>query len=398
MKCLFSLFFVLSVIGANAQQNKKFQITGSTNFYKNQELFVQGGASKLFSDLEFDQPDTNAALRPIAKQVPTETGSFKLSGTVKYPHPFQFSAWDTTEGIVYGSYSFFLDGGDKVVVNIDNLKDHKKVDIQIRSKSNAEYQHLKKLWSHSVDTLTGAIHDMQEKQKVLQRYIRQHPNSYVALWALVDDFVYIYFRYRDSAACKESVLSNTRLFSPKIKETKTYKELVKGINEILGERLPVEEGLLFPDIPLGSLGNLYATVHQNKFILIDFWFSHCSACVAQFPALKNVYDKYKQAGFEIVGISIDEQEDIEDWKKVIQERQLNWRQYLDTNGVETKKLRVDFYPTTLLLDNSGKIIRKDITPDELAIFLEEYCSKKVDDTKPLDLLNENKLTPKELKK
>lgn len=44
---------------------------------------------------------------------------------------------------------------------------------------------------------------------------------------------------------------------------------------------------------------------RGKVVLLDFWATWCSSCIARMPAIKKVYDKYKDQGFEVISIAID---------------------------------------------------------------------------------------------
>ncbi|GAA5094405.1 hypothetical protein GCM10023210_26020 [Chryseobacterium ginsengisoli] len=124
--------------------------------------------------------------------------------------------------------------------------------------------------------------------------------------------------------------------------------------------------------PIGTFTKNYIFKNSNKkYILVDFWFSHCGPCLADFPKYKEVYNHYKEKGLEIIGISTDQTKNIDDWKKVMKEKNLSWLHFLDENGTESKKYNINSFPTTFLLDSEGTIIKKNISPEELEIFLEQ---------------------------
>ena len=66
-------------------------------------------------------------------------------------------------------------------------------------------------------------------------------------------------------------------------------------------------------------------------------------------------------GFEIISISTDGTKYLENWKKIIAEQEIKWKQLLDENGVESKKYSITKFPTTFLLDNEGKILYRGST-------------------------------------
>ncbi|WHF52601.1 TlpA disulfide reductase family protein [Chryseobacterium gotjawalense] len=80
---------------------------------------------------------------------------------------------------------------------------------------------------------------------------------------------------------------------------------------------------------------------------------------------------YKDKGFEIIVFSTDRTLDIANWRKTVDKNNLSWQNVLDENGVEAKKYNINQFPTTFLLDAEGNIIKKNISPEELAQFLEE---------------------------
>jgi thiol-disulfide isomerase/thioredoxin len=203
---------------------------------------------------------------------------------------------------------------------------------------------------------------MQGKQEKMKHYIVKNPNSYVALWDMVLDYPFI----RNNKD-KERVLRNTKFFSAKIRKTKTYQALVNNIRH----DLELNVGKIFPNIPLNESDSLFRIISKNKFTLVDFWFSGCEPCIAQFPYYKKVYNAFKKSHFEIVGVSVDIKKHTGDWQKVIQKLELNWLQYLDTNGKETDKLFIRKFPTNFLMNSNGEIIKTDISPENLETFLQK---------------------------
>lgn len=80
-------------------------------------------------------------------------------------------------------------------------------------------------------------------------------------------------------------------------------------------------------------------------------------------------------GFEIVSISRDKTNKIQDWKDTIKKRNFNWVHYLDENGIETAELHITSWPTTFLIDNKGAVIEKNITSKKLEKILNEKFQK-----------------------
>ena len=196
---------------------------------------------------------------------------------------------------------------------------------------------------------------------VYLEYIKSNPDSYVALWHVIQRF--FYFGHNEQ---REAALN---LFSPRVKQSKIWKLIADDIRHAL-----IKENEPFPDIKLKDLElkTRKVEIPKNKVVLVDFWFSNCIPCLDAFPKLVELYDTYKDKGFEIVGISIDPTKKIEDWKSVIQEQNLSWQHYLDEGGVETtSKMNIKLFPTAVLIDKKGKIVNKKISLDDLETYLKK---------------------------
>ncbi len=203
-------------------------------------------------------------------------------------------------------------------------------------------------------------------KSIRKNFILSHPSSFVSLWVLYDLSIF--------ANHLELVNECFKYLDPKFQKTKTWQELnqrLKALSSLL-------IGKKFPNIPVRDLYekkySLSGLITQ-KYTLLDFWYSHCGPCIAAMPALKNIYNKFNKKGFDIIAISVDEIKYKSDWLKIIKEKELNWKQYWDINSKEAKKLFIDSFPTYFLLDNNGTIIKTNISPEELEIFLKANLVK-----------------------
>lgn len=97
----------------------------------------------------------------------------------------------------------------------------------------------------------------------------------------------------------------------------------------------------------------------KKYVLIDFWASWCAPCRGELPYIKDLYEKYKDLGFEIVSISSDT--DLENWRKVILKEGIqNWKHFSvnENNNTVEKDYFVYGIPHKVLIDTNGTIIGK----------------------------------------
>lgn len=100
---------------------------------------------------------------------------------------------------------------------------------------------------------------------------------------------------------------------------------------------------------------------RGKYVLLDFWASWCGPCRRENPNVVRMYDKYKDKGFEILGISLDQSR--ENWLKAIEADKLTWKHVSDLKGWSNEVGRlyeVTSIPKTFLLDPQGRIIARDL--------------------------------------
>lgn len=116
--------------------------------------------------------------------------------------------------------------------------------------------------------------------------------------------------------------------------------------------------------------------YKGKYVLIDFWASWCLPCRAENPTLKKAHGKYSTKGFEIIGVSLDNNKAA--WLNAIIKDDLPWQNVSDLKGfknVVAQKYAVTELPTNYLLDPQGKIIAKNLKGDSLMEKLQTLFSE-----------------------
>lgn len=98
---------------------------------------------------------------------------------------------------------------------------------------------------------------------------------------------------------------------------------------------------------------------KGKYVLIDFWASWCGPCRQENPNVVKVYNQYKSKGFEILGVSLDQER--EKWVGAIAEDKLTWPHVSDLKGWRSTiagLYGVQGIPQNFLIDKEGKIMAK----------------------------------------
>jgi peroxiredoxin len=110
--------------------------------------------------------------------------------------------------------------------------------------------------------------------------------------------------------------------------------------------------------------------YKGKITLIDFWASWCPPCREENPNLVRLYRQYKDKGFDIFGVSLDNNPGA--WKRAMDSDELVWTNVSDLQawGGEVVELyRLTSIPVSYVLDRDGIIIAKNLRGEELADFL-----------------------------
>jgi thiol-disulfide isomerase/thioredoxin len=154
--------------------------------------------------------------------------------------------------------------------------------------------------------------------------------------------------------------------------------MIEQQKEAIKIQSALEPGVVFPDFNEKDLAGEPLSIAQfkGKVVLVDFWATWCGPCVAELPNVLAVYKKYHDKGFEIIGISLDQDENA--LKNFMKEKGIVWPQYFDGKGWDSKlgkKYGIKSIPMTFLLDQEGKIVAKELRGSSLDEQLAKLLSK-----------------------
>lgn len=202
----------------------------------------------------------------------------------------------------------------------------------------------------------------KERVPVLKQFVRDHPDSFIALVAWEE--YKGYFQRQNGNTPTGAAISEIRaLFeslSPGVRNSEEAMEAHRFFENITG----LKQGLIAPGFSqpdtAGRIVNL--SDFRGHYVLLDFWASWCGPCRANNPALVKLYNEFKDRNFTILGVSLDEKDGREKWLKAIKSDGLTWPQVSDLkhwDNAVVKLYSVSAVPFNLLIDPQGRIIMLD---------------------------------------
>lgn len=100
---------------------------------------------------------------------------------------------------------------------------------------------------------------------------------------------------------------------------------------------------------------------EDKVVLVDFWAGWCRPCRMENPNVVRVYNKFKDKGFTVLGVSLDDNPEV--WKSAIADDQLNWGHVSNLMKYQdpiAQEYGVSAIPASFLLDRNGVIIARNL--------------------------------------
>lgn len=359
-KLILSIFIMMLIVACTAKPG--FQISGRLENAEGKtiKLLARNGRSFVTKD-----------------STVIKNGSFKLKGAVEYPD-FYFISFNDSEDLK----QFFLENSDIVITgNAESIQD-----LQISgSISNDEYEKYNWLMQPFDERMSDLYQQYQQiyqsgdeakMEEIYQEYetiqdgirtismqfIKDHPESFVSAGILAHLSYDLDTNELDELL---NVLADMVKIHPQIAQLENRLVALKN----------TEIGKPAPDFELTDKdGNSFKLSQKigAKLLLIDFWAAWCNPCREENPNVVAVYEKYKDKGFDIVGVSLDKSKD--DWLEAIEVDNLSWQQTSSLLGWEcpvAAQYGVSAIPANFLLDEKGIIMVKDLRGEELEAKIKE---------------------------
>jgi peroxiredoxin len=374
---LFVFLGIITLIScANGNKNAGYEIKGKIGEYNS--------PAKIY--LQYVENN-----EVVTQSETLENGSFSFSGHVSSPSNGRIviipdgspvnnqKAYEQTLSIIVGNEKFSINSADFIanatitgsLLNDDLKKLHDQLKTVNDKKNNLllEYYNSSQDEQNDVEFQVFARERLSavenETKEVYKKFIRENPQSYISLIALVE--------YQGQIQDVNEIDALLRSLSPELQETEDGKYLAQQLSASKTTAI----GSVAPDFsqndPEGNPVRL--SDFRGKYLLLDFWASWCGPCRKENPNVVRVYDQYKDKNFEILGVSLDNPGAKQNWLNAISKDGLAWPQVSDLKGWQNavaQQYSVQSIPQNFLLDPNGVIIAKNLRGNQLDEVLGEY--------------------------
>lgn len=310
----------------------------------------------------------------------SKEGNFKLEG--KLPNPDYYVLKVGTEHInlilrdqaaikVYGDGNNLAEfcniiGSDESQ-NMNSFSRELDAWSQKREKGILEMRQSPEKQEEINNELTREYYNFKSK---LQSFINQNPNSPALLPALSAIDVETDFTTYESVVKQ---LASSFSTSPSIQGVVMNYEKLKAQKEAMNFLAPGKPAPDFEELMLDRKTSMKLSDLKGKVVLLDFWASWCGPCRKENPNVVALYEKYKDQGFTVMSVSLDN--NLDSWKKAIEADNLQWPNHVSDlkkwSSAVAKQYQVQGIPFTVLIDREGNIIDTKLRGAQLELKLAE---------------------------
>jgi len=366
-----------------------FQMNDSNagNTLQNQDSYTIIGKTKGFKDGTklYLKKTESGSLKDNLDSATVINNSFTFKGRVSEPSQYTlhtgYTGWFGRPPETFYRLNLWISNSTIYFTDeVGNLKFPKISGSQLQNDNNDMIQTINPLYS-KLDSIGRIIDELTPSDSVRNRtlrtlwrkldaerfnseinFIKTHPKSIISIYILN-----IYKSTLGKQASKDLYVQ----IDPQIRNSPDGKS-IKGY---IGFPDLVSIGDKYVDIELPNLNGkpIKLSSLKNKYILLEFWAGWCGPCRLENPRLLSLYNKYKQKGFEIYGVSLDDKR--EGWQNAVKEDKINWITVSDLKGSIYSEpasiYNVQGIPCNYLINKKGIIIAQNIMGENLEKKLNE---------------------------
>ena len=211
------------------------------------------------------------------------------------------------------------------------------------------------------------VNDTLKREK---DYLRELTNGFLAS----NDNVISAYTVYSNIVMRDAALKETKSMYASLGEGARNSQYGRIIKERIARLSKVAGGAKAPDFTLPDKDGNEITMSavKGKIKIIDFWASWCGPCRLNNPALKALYDEFKDKGLVIIGVSLDTNKAA--WSKAVEKDGLEWVNISSLQGWNCEVVRlynVKGVPALFILDEDNNIIATGLRGEQLKSFLQE---------------------------
>ena len=365
---VFNLFLSLTILACGSAQSE-------------QSTSIKGSIKNLNSTKVYLDALTQTAVLTIDSIVSGKDGSFEFKLDVKEIGYYRVRAGETR------FLMLILDTKEKIEISGDTITDAEDWKIT-GSEASKQLQALNKFMKYSfadaneldetyrkavaetkgseIDSIRSVLQNKYEslvkgRESYAEEFIDKNLGSFATLAAAT------YLSPETGADAMKKADAGLQKTYPNSMYVKDYHAKVTDI-------LRLAPGSVAPEIEMNDVNGVPVKLSslRGKYVMIDFWASWCGPCRQENPALVKVYQKFKSKGFQIYGVSLDNND--ASWKKAIMDDNLTWVHVSDLQrwgSSVVKSYGVEGIPYSFLIDKEGKIIARGLRSEALEKKLNE---------------------------
>ncbi|HPR16936.1 MAG TPA: TlpA disulfide reductase family protein [Candidatus Cloacimonadota bacterium] len=310
-----------------------------------------------------------------------ENGQFRFKGHIDFPDMYYLSLSQRND-----KKQFFLENSLLSISGSADSLDFLQIEGSNSQKEYEQYEGLMKPFDDQMQKVFSEYHDArladdQDKMNDLseQYDIIQDGIKSISFQFVLDHAESFISPHIINRLAYDLSLEELAELLDALDEKLLINPTVGNLENRLAALRNTEIGQSAPDFELPDTENNLIKLSDkigSKLLLIDFWACWCSPCRQENPNVVAVYQKYHDKGFDVFGVSLDDDKD--SWLEAISSDQLTWTHVSQLQGwvsEAAKKYAVSAIPANFLLDDKGIIIAKNLRGEDLGNKIKEILGE-----------------------